>query len=185
MVIQSLFNIEDIDLCKMGRLDGVTLDELQEQLGEADKKKPVKRLLAAIAYKQGDSKDRLAERHDVSLKTIYNWLDRFEEQPIEQAPYDDPRSGRPAKLTDDDREAFIADLHESPKESGYDRQVWFPLLVYQHLQEQYNVEYSLVHIRRMMREAGLSWRTARPRHYEADSEEEAEFQETVEKKPLG
>jgi hypothetical protein len=35
----------------------------------------------------------------------------------------------------------------------------------------------------MMREAGLSWRTARPRHYDADPEEEAEYQETVEKKP--
>lgn len=168
----------------MGRLDQVALDELQEQLREADEKKPVKRLLTAIAYKQGDSKDRLAERHGVSLKTIYNWLDRFEEQPIEQAPYDDPRSGRPAKLTDNEKDALIADLHESPEESGYDRQVWFPLLVYHHLREQYNVEYSLVHIRRMMREAGLSWRTARPRHYDADPEEEAEFEETVEKKPL-
>lgn len=32
-----------------------------------------------------------------------------------------------------------------------------------------------------MHEAGLSWRTARPRHHEADPEKEAEFQETLEK----
>ena len=166
----------------MSRLDGIEIEDLQDQLGTADGKKPVKRLLTAIAYKQGDSKERLAERHDVSLKTIYNWLDRFEEQPIEQAPYDDPRSGRPARLTDDEKDEFIADLHEPPEESGYDRQALFPLLVHQHLHEQYDAEYSLVHVRRMMREAGLSWRTARPRHYEADPEEEAEFEATVEKK---
>jgi len=35
-----------------------------------------------------------------------------------------------------------------------------------------------------MTEAGLSWRTARPRNHEADSEEEAEFQTTVEKNAL-
>jgi len=62
----------------MSRLDGIEIEELQDQLGTANGKKPVKRLLTAIAYKQGDSKERLAERHDVSLKTIYNWLDRFE-----------------------------------------------------------------------------------------------------------
>jgi transposase len=169
----------------MGRLDEVSLDELQAQLGEADKKKPAERVLAAIAYKQGDSKEKLAERHDVCLKTIYNWLDRFREEPIEQAPYDDPRSGRPAKLTDEQKDELVADLHESPEDFGYDRQVWFPLLVYHHLQEKFDVEYSLVHIRRMMREAGLSWRTARPRHYEADPEEEAEFEATVEKKHPG
>ena len=37
----------------------------------------------------------LAKRHGVVEKTIRNWLDRFEVGPIEQAPYDDPRSGRP------------------------------------------------------------------------------------------
>lgn len=36
----------------MGRLDEVSLDELQAQFGEADKKKPAERVLAAIAYKQ-------------------------------------------------------------------------------------------------------------------------------------
>ena len=37
----------------------------------------------------------LAKRHGVVEKTIRNWLDRFEVGPIEQAPYDDPRPGRP------------------------------------------------------------------------------------------
>jgi hypothetical protein len=32
-----------------------------------------------------------------------------------------------------------------------------------------------------MGKAELSWRTARPRNHEADPEQEAEFQETVEK----
>jgi len=32
-----------------------------------------------------------------------------------------------------------------------------------------------------MNKMGLSWRTARPEHYEADPEEVAEFQETFKK----
>lgn len=167
----------------MGRLESVTFDELQEQLAKTGEKKPTQRILAAIAYKQGDSKEALAERHGVCLKTIYNWLDRFREQPVEQAPYDAPRSGRPSKLSDEEKEKFFADLHESPEEFGYNRQVWFPLLAYHHLREQFDVEYSLRHVYDLMHEAGLSWRTARPRHYEADPEKEEEFRETVQKKP--
>jgi len=167
----------------MIRLDNTSLEELRSQLDEVEEKAPTQRVLAAIGRKLGSSTEELAELHDVSEPTIRNWLNRFNEQPIEQAPYDAPRSGRPAKLTDEEKEEFIADLHGSPEELGYDRQVWFPLLAYHHLKDKFDVEYSLVHIRRMMREAGLSWRTARPRHYDADPEEEAEYQETVEKKP--
>ena len=62
-----------------------------------------------------------------------------------------------------------------------DRQAWFPTLVFHHVKEKFDVEYSLRHIRRLMDEAGLSWRTPRPRHHEADPELQAEFEETVEK----
>jgi transposase len=168
----------------MGRLDDITMEELQELREQIDEGTPKERVLAAIGRKQGDQIDTLAERHGVVKKTIRNWLDRFAEQPIEQAPYDAPRSGRPAKLTDEEKEEFIADLHESPEEFGYDRQVWFPLLAYHHLKNKFEVEYSLRHVYRLLHEAGLSWRTARPRHYEADPEAEAEFQETVQKKRL-
>jgi transposase len=168
----------------MGRLDDITMEELQELREQIDEGTPKERVLAAIGRKQGDQIDTLAERHGVVKKTIRNWLDRFAEQPIEQAPYDAPRSGRPAKLSDEEKEEFIADLHESPEEFGYDRQVWFPLLAYHHLKNKFEVEYSLRHVYRLLHEAGLSWRTARPRHYEADPEAEAEFQETVQKKRL-
>lgn len=165
----------------MGRLPHLTLDELWDRLDEIDEKTPAQRVLVAISHKLGDSNKDLAERHHVSRKTIRNWLDRFEDQPLDQAPYDDPRSGRPSKLTDEEREEFFEHLHQSPDEFGFDRQVWSPVLVHHHLDHEFGVEYTLVHIRRLMHEAGLSWRTARPRHYEADPEKEAEFQETVKK----
>ena len=147
----------------MSQLDSVSMEELHEILSEVDGRTPAQRILAAIAYKQGDSKTQLAERHDVTWTTVDNWLNRFAEQPIEQAPYDEQRSGRPPKLTEEQREALFKQLHESPEEFGYDRQAWFPTLVYHHVNEQFGAEYSLRHIRRLMGEAGLSATTARPR----------------------
>ena len=165
----------------MGRLDEITLTELSELKEQIDEGKPRERVLAAIGRKQGDQLDTLAERHGVVEKTIRNWLDRFEEEPIEQAPYDAPRPGGPAKIEGQDREQLFEQLQQPPIELGYDQQAWSAKLLLHHVNEEYGVEYHENYAYELLREAGLSLRTARPQHYEADPEEKAEFQETVEK----
>ncbi|WP_394334812.1 winged helix-turn-helix domain-containing protein [Halorubrum sp. SD683] len=50
-----------------------------------------------------------------------------------------------------------------------------------HVKEEYGVEYSEGHARKLLGKAGLSCRTARPRNHEADPEIEVEFQRTVQK----
>jgi transposase len=165
----------------MDRLDDITLEELQELREQTEGEIPRERVLAAIGRKQGDEVDRLAERHGVVEKTIRNWLDRFDEEPIEQAPYDQPRPGRPSKLADDQREELFDHLQEPPTERGYDQQAWSTKLLLHHVRVEYGVEYSKGHARKLMGKAGLSCRTARPRNHEADPEEEADFQRTVQK----
>jgi len=165
----------------MGRLDDVTLEELQDLRKQTEGEIPRERVLAAIGRKQGDTLETLAERHDVVEKTIRNWLDRFDEEPIEQAPYDAPRSGRPPKLDAEQREQVFAQLQQPPTELGYEQQAWSPTLLLHHVKEEYGVEYSEGHARKLLGKAELSYRTARPRNHEADPDKEAEFQQTVEK----
>ena len=165
----------------MSRLDGITLEELQKLREQTEGEIPRERVLAAIGRKQGDELDRLAERHGVVEKTIRNWLDRFAEEPIEQAPYDAQKPGRPSKLEDHDREKLFEQLQQPPTELGYEQQAWSTKLLLHHVKEEYGVEYSGGHARKLMGKAELSWRTARPHNHEADPEQEAEFQETVEK----
>jgi transposase len=150
----------------------ISIEELHELLSETDERIPTQRILTAIAYKQGDSKERLAERHNVSLSTIYNWLNRFAEQPLEQAPYSAQRSGRPSKLTEEQQDLFFDHLRDSPEVFGYDRQEWSPTLVRRHMKDQFDVEYSLRHIARLMTEAGLSNTTVRQRENESDLSKE-------------
>jgi len=165
----------------MSRLDDITLEELYKLKEQTDEGKPRERVLAAIGRKQGDYLHTLADRHGVVEKTIRNWLDRFEEEPVEQAPFDAPRPGGPAKIDGEDRDQLFNDLQQSPTELGYDHQAWFPKLLLHHVKEEYGVEYSKAYAYELLDEAGLSLRTARPRHHEANPEEKAEFEETVEK----
>lgn len=168
----------------MSRLDDISIGELQDLLKQVEGKTPTQRVLAAIGRKQGATLEELAERHNVVEKTIRNWLDRFAEKPLSEAPYDEHRSGRPPKLTDKQKATLFEVLNQSPKELGYDREAWYPELVHKHILETYNVDHSLRHVYRLMDEAGLSFRTARPRHYKADSEKEAEFKDTVKKNSI-
>jgi|AntDeeMinimDraft_4_1070355.scaffolds.fasta_scaffold10670_3 transposase len=165
----------------MGRLDDITLEDLQELREKTDGEIPRERVLAAIGRRQGDELATLAERHGVVEKTIRNWLDRFAREPIEQAPYNDSRPGRPSKLEEHQREQFFDHLQQPPTELGYEQQAWSPKLLLHYVKEEYGVEYSEGHARKLLGKAGLSCRTARPRNHEADPEQEAEFQETVEK----
>lgn len=165
----------------MGRLDEVSLDELHDQLEQTEGNKPTQRVLAAIGRKQGATLNKLAQRHNVAEKTIRNWLDRFAERSLSEAPYDEDRSGRPPKLSESAQQNLFEQLHQSPSEFGYQREVWFPELVHQHINDTFDVEFSIRHIYRLMNEAGLSYRAARARHYQADPEKESEFRDTVQK----
>jgi transposase len=139
----------------MGRLDEVTVEELQDALDDVERKKPTQRLLAAIAYKHGVSQTELAEWHGVQRKTIYNWLTRLETQPIDQAVRDGSRSGRPRKLASDQQDRVEETLAGSPADAGYDASAWTPELVRRYLRETFDVEYSRPSCRRLLNEVGV------------------------------
>jgi transposase-like protein len=98
----------------MGRLDDISLEELQELREQTDGEIPREQVLAAIGRKQGDEIETLAERHGVVEKTLRNWLDRFEE--IEQPPCNAPRLDGPPELTAEEREQPEDALQRSPNQ---------------------------------------------------------------------
>lgn len=164
------------------KIPDLTVDELQSKLANTDDDgKAVKRLMAAIAYKKGQSPAEIEKTFGISRKNVYEWLDRFEERGLDEALYDEPKPGRPSKLSEEQFDKLETVLENSPEDVGYDVQAWSPQFVQHWLKTHFDVEYTERHIRRLMHEAGLSWRTARPEHYDADPEETAEFQDTFKK----
>ncbi|MFB6353070.1 MAG: helix-turn-helix domain-containing protein [Halobacteriales archaeon] len=134
-------------------IDGVSepaLRELLERHGDV----PTQRIAAALLVKEGCSKARIASALGVSLKTVYNWLDRFETRPVDEAPFDEPRSGAPGKIGPDERADLERALAGRPAEVGYDAQTWTPELVDRFVKEEFDVEYTRRHVRRLMRDVG-------------------------------
>ncbi|MFH5800527.1 helix-turn-helix domain-containing protein [Haladaptatus sp. CMAA 1911] len=126
----------------MPHLVNVSTSELQKALEDVDDVYATKRLMVAIAYKQGVSQTDLAEWYGLSRKTIYNWLQRFEEEPAREAARNKARPGRPPKLDREEQRELSQLLCESPANAGYDAAEWNIPLVQRLLNEEFDVTYS-------------------------------------------
>lgn len=137
-------------------LSHVPADELRSELERVDSKTPALRLVVALNHKHGLTQTEIAEQYGIARKTVYNWLTRLESRPIAEAITDDERPGRPSKLSPEARRRFARLLRESPRAADYDAERWTPPLVQRFVAEEFDVEYSLPHVRRLMRENGLA-----------------------------
>jgi transposase len=140
----------------MNKLEDVDAGALRDALGKASSAKAAKRLMIALAYADGVRVETLSERYEIPRATVYSWLDRFEHQSISEAITDKSRPGRPAKLDASHRERLSEDLAGSPAEVGYETSEWTPELAQRHIEQTYDVTYSLGHVRRLLRELAAS-----------------------------
>jgi transposase len=135
----------------MTRLEDIDTGALREALAGATDPKAVKRLMIALAYNDGVPVETLSERYGIARSTVYFWLDRFEGGSIAGAIYDDHRSGRPPSLDEREREHLNRVLQRRPEDVGFEQTFWTPELVQEYVQREYDVSYSLGHIRRFLR----------------------------------
>jgi transposase len=136
----------------MTSLEDVPADLLRTALSRAKDAKSAKRLMVALAVKDGESVSTLSRRYGIPQSTIYYWLSRFEERSFTEALVDESRPGRPRKLDGDERRALASDLDGPPSACGYDAEEWSPTQVRDHIERTYGVDYSLGHVRRLLRE---------------------------------
>jgi transposase len=96
----------------------------------------------------------------VEYKTVRKWLRRFDAAgPV--GLYDEPRSGRPRKLTASVRAKLIEMVQQDPEQSGYRATFWTVAMLVLALTDKLRVQLSLSSIRQALHQAKLAW--GRPR----------------------
>jgi transposase len=133
----------------MGKFDGIDPATLRDALAEAPDAKATKRLMVALDYIDGTPVDDLSERYGIPRSTVYYWLSRFEERPVEEAITDEDRPGRPTKL---DRSVIKGVIDEGPASYGVDTDddEWSPAALRDVLECEFDVSYSEGHVRRLL-----------------------------------
>jgi len=170
----------------MANLENISADELRDILTKVDDGDATQRLMAAITFKEIDevTQGDAAEMYGLSSSWSSKWfqrLERLEDEPFEDVVYDEPREGRDSKLTEHQHEQFVEALNNPPEESGIDAPAWSVPLARYYLREEFDVGYCERHVRRLMSEAGLSWKTARPEYYKSDERAQEAWQEGFKK----
>ena len=87
----------------MAELDHLSVEQLHDAIDELDDTRAVQWIIVAISSNDGVTQQTLADRHGVSRKTVYSWMERFspgslDETTIPQAATDEDRPGRPRRL---------------------------------------------------------------------------------------
>lgn len=162
------------------KLVGVGEEQLRQQLWVEDNPKAIKRLVAALEYKSGHTPAEIEAKYAWPEQTVYDWLTIVAERDL-TALGDAPRPPNASKLTPEQWNELTAVLNAPPSEVDYSAPAWTPELVHRYIIETFDVEYSLAHMYRVLKRAGLSRQTARPRHYKADAEEQRQFREDLKK----
>lgn len=109
---------------------------------------------------QGRTVPEIARIFAVEYKTVRKWLRRFDtEGPA--GLYDEPRSGRPRKLTDGVRSKLVEMVQQDPEQSGYCATFWTVAMLVLALTDQLRVRLSVSSIRAALHRAKLAW--GRPR----------------------
>jgi transposase len=135
----------------MEKLATAAANNLHETLSVVSTGKAAKRLITALAYKDGVSVETLNERYAVPRSTVYYWLNRFEEMPIDEAIEDEDRPGQPPTFTRDECNRLQADLEQSPRTSRFKSNTWSSDGLHKHIMDKHGVKYSEGHIRRLIR----------------------------------
>lgn len=108
----------------------------------------------------GKSVPEIADLFQSSLPTVRTWLKRFNAAGP-QGLYDQPRSGRPRKVTQKLRQKLQEFIQDDPNRQGYLATIWSVAMLVLTLVETTQVRLSVSTVRQTLHDMGLRW--GRPR----------------------
>jgi transposase len=135
----------------------------------------VKRATVLYNLHQGYSVREVAEMHQVSRPTVYNYVARFQAEGLGGLP-DRPIPGRPRKATP----AYIELLHETlesdPQDKGFAFTIWTQARLRTYLADQTGISLSRSRFQELMQRLGYVYR--RPK-YSVSHQQDAELRQQV------
>jgi transposase len=102
----------------------------------------------------------IARIFDIEYKTVRKWMRRFDAHgPV--GLYDEPRSGRPRKLTENVQDKLVEMIQQDPERSGYLATFWTVAMLVLALADKLRVHVSSSAVRQALHGVRLAW--GRPR----------------------
>ena len=157
-------------LPRLLRLHPSTSQRLVRLSKEAEKDgayRVAKRLRAVVLNSQGHTSGELANLLQAPRSKVSAWLQRYQSEGIEGL-LEGYRSGRPAGLTEKQKEHVVDILDSGPVAYGLDNGVWTSPMIAWVMEEEFGIKYHPGHVRKLLHAWGFS--VQRPRRVLARAE---------------
>ena len=109
---------------------------------------------------------------------LTHWI-RFRRGALLLLPLDGNHPGRPTRLSAGNLAELRTDIGRSPRELGYDQNLWDGLLLSHHITHNYSVSLSVRHCQRLFHQLGFSLQRPRRKASEADGPHQEAFKKTT------
>lgn len=130
---------------------------------------------------EGNNCTKVAQILKRSRRTILNWLHAFNEGGLEGIVPNRP-SGRPSRLTDEEKAILRDDVLTHPRELGYEFSNWEAKYVAFHVSKKFDVEIGARQAHRLLHELGFTLQRPKYCFKKADPKQQDEFIEKFQKK---
>jgi transposase len=109
---------------------------------------------------KGWQQNKIAEALGVTAGAVSQWFKKASEKGVEALRHTPP-PGKPARLSQQQKEQLVEALLASPETYGFEGQLWTSKRVAWLIQYKFGVKYHRVHVSRLLRQE-LNWSVQKP-----------------------
>ena len=151
---------------------------IQDEISRTMEGRYFHRLDVILYVLQGASSYEAARLFGHSPRTVEYWVHRLLSGGL-TGLWEGNRTGRPGRLSAADLQKLRKELRRSPRDWGYDQNLWDGVLLSHHLEKEYSTSVSVRQCQRLFHKLGFSLQRPRRRPSEANSELQDTFKKTT------
>jgi len=151
---------------------------IQDEISRTMEGRYFHRLDVILYVLQGASSYEAARLFGHSPRTIEYWVHRLLSGGL-TGLLEGNRTGRPGRLSAADLQKLRKELRRSPRELGYDQNLWDGVLLSHHLAKEYSISFSVRQCQRLFHKLGFSLQRPRRQPSEANPELQDAFKKTT------
>ncbi len=150
---------------------------IQDEISRTREARYFHRLDVVLCVLQGSSSYDAARLFGHSPRTIEYWVHRLLSHGL-AGLWENEHPGRPSRLSPTEKQKLRNEIQRSPKELGYDQNLWDGLLLCHHLEKNYSVSLGIRQCQRLFHQMGFTLQRPRRQAHEADALQQEAFKKT-------
>jgi len=151
---------------------------IQDEISRTPEGRYFHRLHAVLQVLGGASSYETAHLYGDSPRTVEYWVQRLTSKGV-TGLLEGNHTGRPPRLSSAEQARLRKDISRSPRELGYNQNLWDGLLLSHHLAQNYSISLGVRQCQRLFHQLGFSLQRPRRKAIEADVRRQEDFKKTT------